>query len=62
MKRKTKNSLIGAVVGSLLGGVLFTAVGKTVMEFGIFVLTGIATIGAGFLVGIIALGKRYAVR
>lgn len=55
-----RRQLVAAVVGITGGGILITAAGKAVMELGIALLTGIAVVGSGFLVGVLLLPKRVA--
>ena len=44
---------IAASIGVLLGGVIATSIGKAIMEFGIALVTGVAVVGAGFLIGVL---------
>jgi hypothetical protein len=58
-----KRGHIAGIAGGLaLGGLIATWIGKTIMEAGIFVLTGFAAIGTGYLIGKLSFGKRHETR
>lgn len=57
-KQPKKNQIIAAIVGLLTGGILTTLIGKYLLDFGIALLTGIAVIGSGFMIGTLTFGKK----
>jgi uncharacterized protein YcfJ len=58
MRRKTRKNIAAAAIGTLIGGMVVTTIGKTVMEFGITLLTGVAVVGSGVLLGVLTFPKK----
>ena len=61
-KRSKRESLVRrglqAFIGLTLGSLLATFIGKTIMEFGIAVLSGIAMVATGYAVGKLLTGVK----
>lgn len=53
-----RSHVAGALGGIALGGLIATWIGKTIMEAGIFVLSGFAAIGTGYLIGKLSFPRR----